>query len=80
MILQTGWWGDELAERAKNGPHYEISFEEILDIVKEYQPGRVVLTHIGDELGMCLKDLGRMEEKYKKHNISFAYDGMEIHL
>ncbi len=34
MILQTGWWGDEMAERARKGPHYEISFEEILEDYK----------------------------------------------
>jgi phosphoribosyl 1,2-cyclic phosphodiesterase len=77
MILQTGWWGDEMALRAAKGPHYEISMEEILAIKTKYKPKRLVLTHIGDELGMTLAELKEVE---REHDLEFAYDGMKIDL
>jgi len=78
MILQTGWWGEEMAERAHKGPHYEISMAEIRDIIERYRPGKVVLTHIGDELGMTLADLESIEKENENVELRFAYDGMEI--
>jgi phosphoribosyl 1,2-cyclic phosphate phosphodiesterase len=78
MILQVGWHGPEMAERAKNGPHYEISMEEILGIAGRYRPKRLVLTHIGDEVGMLPKDLASLEAKFSEFNLEFAHDGMEI--
>ena len=77
MMLQSGWWGDEMALRAAKGPHYEISLDEILAIKNKYKPKRVVLTHIGDELGMTLAELKEVEGK---HDLKFAYDGMKIDL
>ena len=78
MILQIGWCGDQMAERAKNGPHYEISMDEIITIAGKYGPQRLVLTHIGDELELLDADLKRLESEYREHNIQFAFDGMEI--
>jgi len=78
MILQVGWQGPEMAARAKNGPHYEISMEEILDIAGMYRPKRLVLTHIGDEVGMLPADMESLEAKLSEFNLAFAYDGMEI--
>ena len=78
MILQTGWWGERMAERARKGPHYEISMEEILAIINRYAPERVLLTHIGDELEMTLQDLAEFEEEHRELNIKFASDQMII--
>lgn len=78
MVLQTGWRGDEMARRAAKGPHYEISMEEIGNIIDRYQPKKVVLTHIGDELGMTLADLEEMEKGFSGVWLRFAYDGMQI--
>ena len=78
MILQTGWWGEEMTGRAEKGPHYEISFDEILAIKDKYSPGNIVLTHIGEEYGMTLADLKDMENRFKDCNLKFAYDGMKI--
>lgn len=78
MILQIGWAGQEMAERARNGPHYEISMDEIIAIAKEYRPKRIVLTHIGDESGFLASDLETLEKAYSFFNLSFAYDGMAI--
>jgi phosphoribosyl 1,2-cyclic phosphate phosphodiesterase len=80
MILQTGWWGEEMAERAGKGPHYEISMDEIIGVIEKYEPGRVVLTHIGDELGMTLADLDEQKRKQADFRLKFAYDGMKIEI
>jgi phosphoribosyl 1,2-cyclic phosphate phosphodiesterase len=80
MVLQVGWCGEEMAQRARNGPHYEISMEEILDIAREYRPGRVVLTHIGDEAKLLQADIANLEKKHSEHNLQFAWDGMTIEL
>jgi phosphoribosyl 1,2-cyclic phosphate phosphodiesterase len=80
MILQAGWCGPELAERARNGPHYEISMDEILDICRAYSPKRVLLTHIGDEAGLLESDLKDLEARHSRVNISFASDGMVLEL
>ena len=80
MILQIGWYGPDMAQRAKNGPHCEISMDEILEIAERYKPSRIILPHIGDESELLSKDLLALEEEYKKFNIQFAYDGMELEL
>ncbi len=80
MILQIGWTGPRMAERAEKGPHYEISLEEIIDIARTYKPARMILTHIGDESELLSSDLKALEEEYTQFNIQFAYDGMTIHI
>jgi phosphoribosyl 1,2-cyclic phosphate phosphodiesterase len=80
MILQVGWHGPEMAERARNGPHYEISMDEILELAEIYAPKRIILTHIGDEVEMLAADLKALEKKYKSYNLQFACDGMKIEI
>jgi len=80
MILQTGWYGPRMAERAEKGPHCEISMDEILEIAREYAPGEIILTHIGDESELLLPDLKALEEKFAEPNIRFAFDGMELEI
>jgi phosphoribosyl 1,2-cyclic phosphate phosphodiesterase len=78
MILQIGWYGPRMAERAENGPHCEISMDEIISIAKTYQPAKIILTHIGDDSELLEADMKALEEKYAQFNIQFAYDGMEL--
>jgi len=78
MVLQIGWTGQRMAERAEKGPHYEISMGEIMGIINIYKPARVILTHIGDESELLFADLKSLEDKYKESNIQFAYDGLEV--
>ncbi len=78
MILQVGWYGEEMAERARNGPHYEISMDEILDIARLYGPRRIVLTHIGDESGLLQADISAIEDRYRNFHIQFAHDLMTL--
>ena len=78
MILQLGWYGPRMAQRAEKGPHREVSMDEILEIARKYHPKRIMFTHIGDDSELLSKDLLALEEKYRKFNIQFAYDGMEL--
>ncbi len=78
MILQIGWYGPRMAERAEKGPHCEISMDEIINIAKTYRPSRIILTHIGDDSELLAADLKALEEEYSQFNIQFAYDGMEL--
>jgi phosphoribosyl 1,2-cyclic phosphate phosphodiesterase len=78
MILQVGWQGQEMTERAKNGPHYEISMDEIIEIAKQCRPKQVILTHIGDEVGLLPSDLRTLEENCTETDLKFAFDGMEL--
>ena len=78
MILQMGWYGPRMTQRAENGPHIEISMDEIINIAKTYKPAKIILTHIGDDSEMLAADLKALEEEYSQFNVRFAYDGMEL--
>jgi len=78
MMLQAGWHGPEMAERARNGPHYEISLDEILAVAERYRPGRIIQTHIGDDLGLLPADIEGLEREHADIGLEFARDGMDI--
>ncbi len=78
MILQVGWCGEEMAQRARNGPHYEISMDEIIELAETYSPGKIILTHIGDESKLLAGDIRDLEAKYARYNIVFARDGLTL--
>ena len=52
--------------------------EEIEKILEKYKPEKVVLTHIGDELGATLEDLKEVEKKFESFGLKFAFDNMKI--
>jgi phosphoribosyl 1,2-cyclic phosphate phosphodiesterase len=80
MIMQAGWWGAEMEERARKGPHYEISLAEELAVADLYKPKQLILTHIGDDLGMTLGDLKDAEKKYSGYALKFALDEMALEI
>ena len=57
-----------------------FSMEEIIGIIEKYKPKRTVLTHIEEAWGKSYTDLKKLEEKYKKYGIEFAFDGMKINV
>jgi phosphoribosyl 1,2-cyclic phosphate phosphodiesterase len=57
-----------------------FSMEEIIGIIEKYTPKRTVLTHIEEAWGKSYTDLKKLEEKYKKYGIEFAFDGMKINV
>lgn len=49
-----------------------LSVKEIIDLIEEIKPKRVILSHIGHML--CIEDI----QKKLPKNVKFAFDGMEI--
>jgi len=56
------------------------SFEEILDLIEKISAKRTLIVHIEEEWGKSFDDYKRLEEKYARYNLQFAYDGMKIEL
>lgn len=56
------------------------SLQEIFKIKKQVNIDKIVITHIEEEWGKSFDDYIKIEKKYKKENIKFAYDGMQINL
>lgn len=78
LIIQMGWSGEEMMGRAEKGPHYEISMEEVVEVIEKYRPKQTILTHVGDEQGLTDAELTQLAEKYADYNVKIAYDGMTI--
>ena len=53
-------------------------WDKIEKILEKYKPEKVVLTHIGDELGATLAEQKKVEKRYEAFGLKFAYDGMKI--
>ena len=56
------------------------SFKEILDLIRKICPKRNLIVHIEEEWGKSFDDYKKLEEKYARYNLQFAYDGMKIQL
>jgi len=57
-----------------------FSFEEILNLIKKISAKRTLIVHIEEEWGKSFDDYKKLEEKYARYNLQFAYDGMKIEL
>lgn len=57
-----------------------FTINEVIDIRKSINAKEVIITHIEEDWGKSFDDYIRLEEKYKEHNIKFAYDGMQIEI
>jgi phosphoribosyl 1,2-cyclic phosphate phosphodiesterase len=60
--------------------HTEISFDELMERIKEINPKKSILTHIEEvEINIWGEEyLQKMKEKYSDVKFDFANDGMEI--
>jgi len=56
------------------------SIKELIRIKNELKIKKLIITHIEEEWGKSFDDYKKLEQKYKKHNIEFAFDGMKIKL
>lgn len=58
----------------------EATFDQTLDIVRELDAGRVIMTHIEEPCQLSYDDLIRLEVKLKAdgYNITFAYDTLVV--
>lgn len=58
----------------------QFSFSEIIKLIKKLKAKRTILTHLEEEWGKSYTDYLKLEKKYARYNISFAFDGMRIKL
>lgn len=56
------------------------SFQEILDLIEKINAKKTLIVHMEEEWGKSFGDYRKTEEKYKRYNLQFAYDGMKIEL
>jgi phosphoribosyl 1,2-cyclic phosphate phosphodiesterase len=83
LIIWCPFFEGQLKDKFVIGPKNPLreelfSMEEIIGIIEKYKPKRTILTHIEEAWGKSYADLKKLEEKYKKHGIEFAFDGMKI--
>jgi phosphoribosyl 1,2-cyclic phosphate phosphodiesterase len=55
-----------------------FSMSEIINLIKKYDIKKTVITHIEEMWRLSYDDYRRLEEKYKRYNIVFSYDGLRI--
>ena len=55
-----------------------FSMDEIIELIEKHKIKKTIITHIEEMWRLSYDDYKKLEEKYKKHNIKFAYDGMKI--
>ncbi len=75
-------WITECGLFSYNLTKTEISFPDMIDMIKKYKPKKTILTHIEEvELKMWgINYLKKMKKKYSNVNFDFAFDGQEIKL
>lgn len=76
LILHLGFFEDVVPKgwRYEN----EDSFEEDLKTIVKLKAKKTVFMHIEESWKKSYDDYRKMENKLKKYNIQFAYDGMSI--
>lgn len=85
LIIQNGYFEGPLKDGAiitKDSPLRKelYSFDETINIGKKIKAKKIIFSHIEELYGKSYDDLKKIEKKYKKDNIQFAYDGMKIKL
>lgn len=85
LVLESGWFefgpdGRRLVPKDHWIRRYESSFEETLDLIDLIQPGETVLTHIEEMNARSYADYLKLERKYVKLNLRFAYDGLAVRI
>ena len=83
VVLETGWFeygleGNILVVPEHNLRQVESSFEETLEILKNVNAKRVILTHIEEMNGRSYTDYLELEKELQEFRITFAFDGMTV--
>jgi len=55
-----------------------FSLEEVLELAKELEAKRLIVTHIEEEWGKSYDEYKELELRYQEYNLSFAHDGMKV--
>ena len=85
LVLESGWFElDPRGRRIVPEDHWirreESSFEETLESIDRVQPRETILTHIEEMNARSYTDYLKLERKYSKHNLRFAYDGLTVRI
>ncbi|MBN1160088.1 MAG: MBL fold metallo-hydrolase [Candidatus Diapherotrites archaeon] len=85
MLIINSPWTEKISKGVKiTGKHplrdEVFSLEEIFGLIDKYNVKRTVITHIEEMWQLNPKDYKKLETKYKKYGIEFAYDGMTLSL
>jgi phosphoribosyl 1,2-cyclic phosphate phosphodiesterase len=83
LIHECGWFdykpnGDKLFFNSKKRWSEDIKFNETLKRVEELKPKKTILMNLEEIYERSYDDYLKMEDKYKKLNLKFAFDGMDI--
>ncbi len=57
-----------------------FSFEEIKELIENYKIKKTIIVHIEEMWQLSYDDYKKLEKKYSKQNIKFAYDGMRLRI
>jgi phosphoribosyl 1,2-cyclic phosphate phosphodiesterase len=55
-----------------------FSMDELIQLIEKYSIKKTIIVHIEEMWGRSFDDYKKIEKKYKKYNLKFAYDGMKI--
>lgn len=82
-VLETGWFEKDPQGRLimpSDHPLRQIksSFEETLQRIERLQPKRTILTHIEEMNARSYDDYLELEQRYARHNLTFAHDGLRV--
>jgi phosphoribosyl 1,2-cyclic phosphate phosphodiesterase len=80
LIVHFSWWEEEKICSECNWISEEVPVERIFDFAKNLSIKNIVFVHIDEVHGKSYSDFKKLERKYKKYNVKFAFDGMEIKL
>jgi phosphoribosyl 1,2-cyclic phosphate phosphodiesterase len=85
LIIQNGYFEGKLRNNYVLSKNHELreelySFQETMDIAKTIKAKKTLFMHIEELWGKSYSDYKKLEKKYKKNNIKFAFDGMKIKL
>ncbi len=83
LVLETGWFERDMRNRLivrleSSLRREEASFDETLALIEQVRPRLTILTHIEGLWARSYRDYLRLERKYAKYRLRFAYDGLRI--
>ncbi len=83
LIHECGWFdykpnGEILFFNPKKRWSEDIKFDETIERINKLKPKKTILMNLEEIYERSYDDYIKLEQQYKKLNITFAYDGMKI--
>ena len=57
-----------------------FSMDELVDLINKNKIKKTIIVHIEEMWRLSYDDYNKIEKQYKKYDIKFAYDGMNINI